>query len=304
MTHPDTSLFTPDAIAETASWLNLGHDATRSLVESAHRAAADESRASRLRCLYLAWIVPGPGAIEDAMQWPRTTDAEVLETYALLCVGAVPHSRRQLESRGLPPTIVRAAFNDVGRRLETCHRLHGVCGIENPRWLGRHLHGRLVELGRLQYERGLLSDKIVKAPRVPLGEALAARGLSLADPVWWVHIPADEPLTPEACGESLAQAEEGLPRWFPDHPARVFACCSWMLDPQLRRYLPADTNLLRFADRFEVVIAWADDAEFAQFVRRSSLSRPTLTRLQQADETHRSGGGTWRNALGVVAISA
>jgi len=283
--------FPLDAVRDAIAWLGLPGE----VGEAAQRFANDERRLCQWRALYDHWIAAGPQHIEAARQWSVPADAEGLMLYAMLCLSGVVRGRTMLEDRGLPTGVVRASFEDVPRRLRRCRDARGCWGIEKPRWLGRHLHGRLVELGRLQFEVGVMADR-ADAAHAPV---LSAHGLALDMPVWWVHIPAGEALSAETCEASFAQARALLPRHFADHPAAWFACRTWLFDGQLRDYLPAASNLLRFAARFTVVDEWDDDGEFRQFVREGPRGgKPT--RLQLADAEHQRRGKSWRVGLGVM----
>ncbi len=66
------------------------------------------------------------------------------------------------------------------------------------------------------------------------------------DVVYNVHIPEGAPLDATACEESYHQASALLPIWFPELDVKVFACQSWLLDPQLTAILPETTNIVRF----------------------------------------------------------
>jgi hypothetical protein len=144
-------------------------------------------------------------------------------------------------------------------------------------WLTLHARGGLFELGRLQHHRG-------------------ATAISL-------HIPEAGPMTPEAVTASLDEARAFFPRHFPDEHYTAFSCGSWLLDPQLREYLPEDSNIVRFQRRFELEPYEAPegldaDVEVLRFVFRSLTTPldqlPRRTALQRAVVDHLKAGRSWR----------
>jgi hypothetical protein len=70
--------------------------------------------------------------------------------------------------------------------------------------------------------------------------------LAPGQPVLDIHIPAGEPMDFDRCGDSIRQALEFFPRYFPDKPFVGFACHSWILDTQFPDLLPPSSNLVRF----------------------------------------------------------
>jgi hypothetical protein len=286
-------------IRDAMAWLALPADACAAVDQGLIALTGDEQALPLWQRFHHHWILGGPQRIEEARRWPALSDPPGALFYALLCLAGVPHGRALLQGRDLPPEVVRASLADVVRQMEQCRNRHGCWGVEQPRWLGRHLHGRLVEIGRLQYEVGVLSDKLANRADPVLLNALGQRGASLDTPVWWIHIPGGSPLSSQAVDASLQLAGELLPRHFPEHRALWLGCCSWILDRQLREYLPADANLLRFADRFALVYEHDGDPGFTPFPF-SGQPVERMTRLQQAAQEHHNRGRSWRAGLGLI----
>lgn len=70
--------------------------------------------------------------------------------------------------------------------------------------------------------------------------------LSPGDPVINIHIPECGPLNPEACRDSMRRAREFFAKYLPEYPWKAFFCDSWLLDPQLQKILPPESNILAF----------------------------------------------------------
>jgi GNAT-like C-terminal domain/N-acyltransferase N-terminal domain len=61
-----------------------------------------------------------------------------------------------------------------------------------------------------------------------------------------VHIPADGPMSVEACMDSYKRALEFFPKYFPDCKFKSFCCFSWLLDPQFEKLLKETSNIIKF----------------------------------------------------------
>ncbi|MEV5436287.1 acyltransferase domain-containing protein [Streptomyces sp. NPDC052682] len=209
-------------------------------------------------------------------------------------VAALPHTRAYHRERGIPADVTRRTLADLGRNMAGHRRRHGRAGVQAPRWLAQHFRGELYQLGRLQFERARLGQRT--------GQAVAAAGLDAApgDPCLNLHIPDFHgPLTPQACDRSLTLARAFFARHFPQEPYRIAACHSWLLDPQLQRYLAADSNILRFQERFRVAYEAPEpaDTEPVRFVfgdpYRPVATLPRRTMLERAVGDHLRAGGHW-----------
>ena len=165
-------------------------------------------------------------------------------------VAALPYVRAYHRERGIPDDISRRTLADLGRGLVAAPQ-----AVRRGRAAWRRAGsrctstGELFQLGRLQFQRS-------RVGRGREGVALAAAGLDAAartNPASTCTYPTTSgPLTPAACDRSLAVARDFFARHFPAERYTAGCCHSWLLDPQLKRYLPADSNIVRFQERFRV----------------------------------------------------
>ncbi|MEV0941480.1 acyltransferase domain-containing protein [Micromonospora wenchangensis] len=216
------------------------------------------------------WLSPGPELPRD--RGPAWRHLYVYAYLALVDVVGGYH-----RERGVPGAVTWATLADLGRNLAIDRRMRGEGWPVMQSWLTLHVRGGLYELGRLQHERG--------------GTAIG------------LHVPDAGPLTPEAVDASLDEAREFFPRHFPDEHHTAFSCGSWLLDPQLRDYLPEDSNIIRFQRRFELLpYVPADgpdaDVEVLRFAFRTLSTPleqlPRRTALQRAIVDHLAAGGHWQ----------
>ncbi|MFB6548816.1 acyltransferase domain-containing protein [Streptomyces sp. NPDC056405] len=213
---------------------------------------------------------------------------------AYVFVAALPYTRAYHQERGIPAETTRHTLADLGRNMASHRRRHGTGGVRAPRWLAHHFRGELYQLGRLQFERATIGQRT--AP------VLRSAGLDAVpgEPCLNLHIPDYRgPLTPAACDRSLGLAREFFRRHFPEEPYRAAMCHSWLLDPQLKRYLAADSNIVRFQERFRVAREDTEpaDEEPVRFVFGNpclpveGLSRRTS--VERAVGDHLRAGGHW-----------
>ncbi|MDN0194882.1 acyltransferase domain-containing protein [Streptomyces sp. S.PNR 29] len=213
---------------------------------------------------------------------------------AYVFVAALPHTRAYHRERGIPADVTRRTLADLGRNIAAHRRRTGGAGMKTPRWLTLHFRGELYQLGRLQFQRARLGQRT--------GQGIAAAGLDVAPgtPCLNLHIPdCSGPLSPAACDRSLTLAREFFVRHFPEERQRVATCHSWLLDRQLRRYLPEHSNILRFQERFRTAHEDTEpaDTEPIRFVFGDPdlpvESLPRRTSVERAVGDHLRAGGHW-----------
>ena len=241
----------------------------------------------------LRWIVDREHAVLTSTMgeptiswWPSLRGAaaqatEFVHIWAFLAtLSAV---RAFHDERGVPDDVSWATLGDLGQNLHENHLFHdGEVGLDVPWWITLHFRGAIYQLGRLQFERRLRQGA----------------------PALGVHIPEIGPMTPEACDASIAWAHEFFPKHFPEEQPTVATCSSWLLDPQLADYLPADSNIVRFQRRFTLRPdkTVADNGSICRFVFHDPApdldAVPQDTTLQRAITQHIRDGGTWQSAAG------
>lgn len=229
---------------------------------------------------------PGP-----AWQWPSLPAAlggHGRWFFVHVFLAAAPDVRSWSAARGIPGDVVDATLADLGEKVGLHRVMHGVGGLDKQDWFTLHFRGAVHRLGALQYERVVLAR----------GTVPGVEGAALS-----LHIPAEGPLTPDACEESLRRARAFFPACFPHWPAQRVVCVSWLLDPQLARYLGPETNIMRFQRRFRLAApgegGYPGDGPIVEFVFRAASpvavdQLPRRTTLQRAVADHLRAGGHWR----------
>ncbi|MER5514909.1 acyltransferase domain-containing protein [Streptomyces sp. NPDC002763] len=246
------------------------------------------------------------GLGERAAAAPAALDGYFL-VYVFLA--ALPHARAYHQARGVPADVSRRTLADLGRGMTLHRRRYGSGGLPafQASWLVHHFRGELYQLGRLQFERARLGERTARSITASAATATGmatgtgqAGAVAPGQPCLNLHIPDYRgPLTPAACDRSLALAREFFPRHFPEEDHAVATCHSWLLDPQLRRYLRPDSNIVRFQDRFRPGHQDAEPADTTavQFVFGAPdlpvRGLPRRTSVERAVGDHLRAGGHW-----------
>ena len=214
-------------------------------------------------------------------------------------LAVLPHVQAFHRSRDIPDDVSRRTLADLGRNMAVHRARYQMSGLEAPFWLMLHFRGAIYDLGRLQFQRGKLGNRT--------GRAITAAGLPYrpGDPTLAVHVPSFYGrLTPRACDASFARARDFFARHFPEERYEIAVCHSWLLDEQLREYLPEDANIIQFQRRFQPAYQPDDDDEsiirfvfgratpaLAELPQRTTLERVIVDHLQAGRHWH--GGAGW-----------
>ncbi|MCC3762087.1 acyltransferase domain-containing protein [Glycomyces sp. TRM65418] len=227
------------------------------------------------------------------LAWPKPPEAHpLLGLYPLLA--AVPGMIRFHRERGVDEDLSRRLLTDVGEKLRLNRRLHGRAGLDVANWFTGHVRGALYQLGRLQF--------CVEGPE--------------PKPFVGVHIRGEGgPLTLDAVRDSVEWALEFFPTVFPERydgpDDLVFMCESWLLDPQLRDWLPERSNIPGFGALFDLegpgdpagnrsdlwrfVFNRTEDTPVEELPRDNTLQRSVLAGIE--------AGVPWRNRSGRLNLA-
>jgi len=221
---------------------------------------------------------------------------DLFGVYLLLSI--LPDTLAWHRARGIPEEVTWRTLSDLGRQVDTFYRFNGRIGFDEEAWISRHFRCLLFQLGRLQFERWRLPDDW---PHLADGIGPGAEALN-------IHIPEAGPLRPEECDQSLAAALPFFDRYFPGHGYRAGVCTSWLLDDQLARYLPEESNIIRFQRRFELLPGGvASNGTIIRFVFRTRETDlgclPQNTSLERAVVGHIRRGGVWRARSGWLRLN-
>jgi hypothetical protein len=274
------------------------------------------------------------GRLDSDLQWPMLpphvgATGRCFWVFVFLC--AVPAIREWHRKHGVPDNIGWDTLADLGRNMGLYRRRTGCVGLDVAWWIALHFRGALFALGRLQFNPYRIGSgragplfwydgETTHAPGAGFRAGVPGPSLSpevrptatransgLPAELLGVHIPQAGPLSPSACDASFRAAARFFAERFPDRASGVATCTSWLMDDQLLEYLPAESNIVQFQRRFELVPG-ARDADdsifrfvFGRVPTRLSDVVPRTT-LERAILEHVARGRHWRMRTGWLRL--
>ena len=149
----------------------------------------------------------------------------------LCCMLRCAHKAREIYRRlGIPEEIYVDTMGAFSRFVREHRESYGCYGFDRGFWTTRQVSARLFRIGQLEYELTTLE-----------GEAIVS-----------LHIPTDVNLSPEVLQPSIREGLVELYRLFPDYAGKKIYCHSWLMSPQLKEFLPENSNILCFQELFDM----------------------------------------------------
>ena len=196
--------------------------------------------------------------------------------------------------KGIPDEILDETVKDIRIWTDIWSDIKGELYLGQVFWLKYHLTMKLFRIGRLQFCHTMA------------GKAYPEYGIKETDGTLDVHIPADGRLDIDECRRSLAMAEEFYAKYYPEKQYTYFNCHSWLLDETLKKYLPPDSNIIRFGDMFERISSDVADDLFRYIFRWNVKNRELLadftpnSRFGQTIKDAAMTGEVFHNTLGII----
>ncbi len=212
-----------------------------------------------------------------------------LLSFLYLCEGV---ERKYIES-GISEEIMLDTLRDICTWTKEWSSVKGELYLGELGWLSRHMSLGLFKLGRLQFSPS------------PAERDIPSYGIKKGDTVMEIHIPSGERLDIDDCRRSIENAREFFAKYFPNISYSHFTCHSWLLDDTLKKYLPAESNIIRFGDMFDKI---EEDDSFAliRYLFRWDTNEvnlryayPTSTLAEKVKRAVLHGE-TFHEALGII----
>lgn len=142
---------------------------------------------------------------------------------------------------GVPRQIFLDTLHDIKIWSYRHKEIFEEYGVKEIVWL-RHLGStKMFTIGRLEYKLG----------RYLFG--VRRKNLCFLSRIVEIHIPRGEKITKENLLFSLNEAVKFFEKFFPNYKYNYFTCGSWMLDPNLKEFLPEDSGIIIFQNMFDLV---------------------------------------------------
>ncbi|MCM1027197.1 MAG: acyltransferase domain-containing protein [Roseburia sp.] len=198
----------------------------------------------------------------------------------LKCAGRIAD---KYESLGISRQIYIDTMKCFSRFIRECQEKNGEMFFDRGWWTYRQISMTLFRLGSLEYE---LCEEA-------------------GEPVIGIHIPSDADLSSPAVDHSLKEAARFFETYYHGLPPRKYTCDSWLLSPSLKPFLPQDSNIASFQQRFVILKENPSDDEFIEWLFRRPKNTnyerlPEDTSLQRSVKALLLEGGTIGAASGVL----
>ena len=164
-----------------------------------------------------------------------------------LCIvfAYLPEVWRQYEEKGIGEGIFFDTMDDIRIWIDDHRSRTGEYGLYELNWIMHHMKLNIFKLGRLQFQK----FKYYFSPVYKKNDTQIRFGEKVLN----IHIPRGEKLDVSLCRQSIRHAGEFFKKYYPEYPTDRFICHSWMLYPDNKKYMKSESNILRFADMFDIV---------------------------------------------------
>lgn len=195
--------------------------------------------------------------------------------------------------KGISEEIFYSTMTDITVWSENHRKESGSAGISNLLWIQNHLNCKIFRLGRLQFQPFLFYLP-------PYALKNKKHGIRIGEKVINIHIPQGEKLSAEACDAAFRAAEE----FFSDYPYKAFICDSWLLCERNKDFMSRDSNIISFADRFEILGSSDNPSQTIERVFGKKENNPLLypeeTSLQRQCKAYMLSGGKPGTGFGII----
>ncbi len=140
---------------------------------------------------------------------------------------------------GIDSEIAINTLKDIVIWCENWTKVYNTLCLYELAWLKHHLKMEIFRLGRLQFT---MNDALLDVSKYNLKQG---------DKVLGIHIPRGEKLSIEDVRVSIEMAQSFFSKHYPEYNYKAFTCNSWMLDDNLKEYLPNTSNILAFRNLFD-----------------------------------------------------
>ncbi len=220
--------------------------------------------------------------------------------HMVFIISCMEELHRRYGLYGLDEKIFWESADDLRCKLLECMECEEVPGTFVADWNDGMFRLTRFALGRFQFEKSQFNHKDgfvtksgykIEENSTVINFHIPSSGISLSDEVRF---------------DSYKKAYEFFKDSF-DGPV-IFCCGSWLLYPEHRKFLPENSNILRFMDDFEIV-SWGEEEKFHNgwrvFGKDSDLpleQLPERTALQRAYKNWLLSGNKAGNGYGIIVF--
>ncbi|EME3554485.1 DUF5596 domain-containing protein [Enterococcus faecium] len=193
----------------------------------------------------------------------------------------------------IPRTVYLATMNAFTRFIHEHFQVTGKYRFDRGFWIWRYTSGLIFRIGELEYERTYF----------PKGhKELKLEGKQCLS----LHIPSDADLSRNKIRDSYESAIRFFELYFPDYHYQVMYTDTWLLSPNLTKWLKQDSKIRLFAADYRLLsVDEQDDSGVPWIFGRVDAQvqdYPEKTSLQRQAKQQLLAGAHIGSALGILSL--
>ncbi len=193
----------------------------------------------------------------------------------------------------IPRTVYLATMNAFTRFIHEHFQVTGRYRFDRGFWIWRYTSGLIFRIGELEYERTYF----------PKGhKELKLEGKQCLS----LHIPSDADLSRNKIRDSYESAIRFFELYFPDYHYQVMYTDTWLLSPNLTKWLKQDSKIRLFAADYRLLsVDEQDDSGVPWIFGRVDTQvqdYPEKTSLQRQAKQQLLAGAHIGSALGILSL--
>ena len=232
-----------------------------------------------LKVLCYLWhyilYIDDSGLYKDVWNWNETKglfkDAgnHMLPVVALLS-GYEIHLKN-MENRKFDQEQIDEQIKNVNKCCTMDSQRFGIEGIRFSQmiWGSYFMNGRLIQVGRLQYE---FDEKVPKSVK------------EFKDGSYmYIHIPKEEHLNIDDVNNSIKSAKEKIEKFYPEIEISKlqFYTNTWLLSNELDNILDENSNIIKFKNKFDIIAQTENTEDFLNFVFQEKVYNVNYENLKE-----------------------
>ncbi len=206
------------------------------------------------------------------------------------------------KEKGIDEEVFRDSIMDIKYKYRECVNCKGVHGVFVAWWATEFYQLKRFKLGRFQFDTDNTFDH--DSCTTPSGVKLTRGEKTLG-----FHIPSSGvPLTDEVRYDSYKKAYKFFKDYIREDGIILFECGSWLLYPDYEKFLPANSNTLKFIKDFYLVDYHASDKfgdawrVFDKYGYKSPKHWPEDTSMRRAFKKWVLDGNKTGHGRGVICF--
>lgn len=211
--------------------------------------------------------------------------------YILVGIKNLEKAIKIFEDHNVSMDILTHTLQDTALWIRNYKRHNGYLGLASRSWISVGFKGGLFRLGRMQFEMTTIKQET------------GLDYLKKGDPALEGHVPQGEPLDHDACMESYRRAFPFFEEHFGYH-AKAVHLKTWMLDPEMKKILPPDSNIMKWANDATLLPVEEKMSDLSRFIFGTPnidlKTAPRDTSLRRKILEHIEAGGEFCNRAGII----